>query len=112
VFIVELTTRDGRVSEQYETYEEARRRVEQFAADRLVGLAFIFQQLPDGSERLVREDGKTLQFHRGPVEEARDCSDDPLPLAEDTFGLAGPDGKLRIVEPHPPEDGWEDLPLA
>jgi hypothetical protein len=111
-FIVELTTRQGRVSERYETYADARRRVEQFPADSLVGLAFIFQELPDGSARLVREDGKPLQFHRGLVEEARECPDEPLPLAEDMDGLVGPDGRLRVVDLQPAEDGWEDLPLA
>jgi hypothetical protein len=111
-FIVEFNTRQGRVVERYETYAEALRRVEQFPADSLVGLAFIFQQLPDGSERLVREDGKPLQLHRALVEEAKDCADDPLPLSEDSFGLRGPDGQLRIVEPQPGGDGWEDLPLA
>jgi hypothetical protein len=112
VFIVELTTRDGRVCERYDTYAEARKRVEQFPAASLVGHPCIFAQLPDGSERLVREDGKPLQFHRGPAEEVRGCADDPLPLAEDAAGLVGPDGKLRLVAPHPPEDGWEDLPLV
>jgi hypothetical protein len=113
MFIVELTTRDGRVSERYETYEEARRRVDQFDADRLIGLAFIFQELPDGSERLVREDGKALQFHRKLVEESKESSaDEPLPLMEDTLGLTGPDGKLRVVEPKSFGDDWEDLPLA
>lgn len=111
-YIVELTTRQGRVCERYETYAEARRRVEQFPADSLVGLPLIFQELPDGSERLVREDGKTLQFHRRSVEETMDCSDEPVPLVEEASGLLGPDGKLRFVEPQPPDDGWEDLPLA
>jgi hypothetical protein len=113
MFIVELTTRDGRVSERYETYEEARRRVDQFDSGRLIGLAFIFQELPDGSERLVREDGTALQFHRKLVEESKESStDEPLPLMEDTLGLSGPDGRLRVVEPDRGGDGWEDLPLA
>jgi hypothetical protein len=106
VFIVELTTRDGRVCERYETYDEARKRVEQFAADSLVGLAFIFEELADGSERLLREDGKPLQFHRRLVEEVRDCSDDSLPLAEEIDGSSGPEGKIRIVERRP-EDEWD-----
>jgi hypothetical protein len=111
VFLVELATRDGRVSERYATYAEARRRVEQFPADRLVGLPLIFQELPDGSERLVREDGKPLQFHRRFAED-EGCPGDPLPLSEDASGLVGPDGKLRLVEPRPPDDDWGDLPLA
>ncbi|HXG12865.1 MAG TPA: hypothetical protein VNK04_24115 [Gemmataceae bacterium] len=110
-FIVELTTRQGRVSERYPTYAEARRRVDQFPADSLVGPALIFQELPDGSERLVREDGKPLQVHRRLVEEAKNCSeDDPLPLTEDTEGRFGSGGELRFVELRRSEDGWEELP--
>jgi hypothetical protein len=112
VFIVELTTRQGRVSERYETYAEARRRVEQFPADSLVGLAMIFQELPDGSERLAREDGKPLQFHRRLVEEAKDCSDEPLPLVEDVDGFLGPEGKIRFLEPQFTGDAWNDLPVG
>ena len=105
MFIVELTTREGRVCESYETYAEARRRVEQFPQDALVGLPFIFEQLADGSERLVREDGKPLQFHRTIIEESRECSDDPLPVAENV----PPDAKIRFDDP--PADDWQDLPM-
>jgi hypothetical protein len=112
MFIVKLTTHQGPVTEQYEDYAEARRRVEQFPADSLVGLAYIFQQLPDGSERVVRDDGKPLQFHRCLVEGSADCSDEPIPLLEDASGLLGPDGKLRFEELKPPGDDWDDLPLA
>ncbi len=99
------------MSERYETYAEARQRVEQFPADSLVGLAFIFQELPDGSERLVREDGKPLQFHRRLVEEAKDCSDEPLPLVEGALRLLASGGKPRFVEPQPTGDDWDDLPF-
>jgi hypothetical protein len=113
VFIVEMNTREGRVTERYETYEEARRRVDQFSADSLVGVPFIFQELADGSERLVREDGKPLQFHRRLVEDEGSIEEAPLPLSEEPSGLVGPDGKLRLVTPHPPEDDSDDpLPLA
>jgi hypothetical protein len=81
-FLIDLTTRRGRICERYETYGEARRRVDQFPASSLVGLAMIFQELPDGSARLVRDDGKPLQFHRLLVEEAKDCTGQPLPLIE------------------------------
>lgn len=111
-FIVELTSREGRVCERYETFEEAQRRVEHFPPESLMGPAFIFQELPDGSQRLLREDGKPLQFHREPVDELHDCSGDPMPLAEDSSDLVGPDGKLKIVEMRPPEDDWDDEPLA
>src|SRR5438477_650754 len=82
-FILDLTTRDGRVCERFETYAEARRRLEQFPAENLIGLAFIFEEFADGSERVILQDGKPLQLHRGPVEEAREIVDEPLPLAED-----------------------------
>src|SRR5262249_60333714 len=111
-FIGELRTRAGGGCERSDSYAEARRRREQFPAESLVGLPCIFAKLPDGSERLVREDGKPLQLHRGPAEQARDCADEPLPLAEDASGLVGPDGKLRFVDPRPPEAGWQDLPLV
>jgi hypothetical protein len=100
-FIVELTTLQGRVSERYGTYDEARKRVEQFPADSLVGLPFIFQELSDGSERAVREDGKPLQFHRQLVEDSSAAPDEPLPLVEDD--PLGPDAKIRFVEPEEPE---------
>jgi hypothetical protein len=112
VFLVELSTRQGRVSERYETYAEALRRVELFPAESLVGPAYIFEELPDGSERLVREDGKPLQFHRLPTEEAREAPEEPLPLADGDSGLVGPDGQLRIVERQPPEDDDEPIPLV
>jgi hypothetical protein len=44
------------------------------------------------------------------VEEAREITDDPLPLAEDDPN-AGAEGNIRFVEPPPP--GWgDDLPLS
>ena len=116
MFIVEMHTREGRVTERYETYEEARRRVDQFPADSLIGAPFIFQELADGSERLVREDGKPLQFHRRLVEDEGGAAEAPLPLSDEPSGLVGPDGKLRLVAPHPPQDDEDDsdppLPLA
>lgn len=110
-FLVDLTTRAGRVCERYETYEEARKRVDQFPPDSIVGLAYIFQELADGSERLVRDDGKALQYHRRVVEESKECPDEPLPLTEESLPV--PEGRPRIVELRPPDDGWDDdLPLV
>ena len=88
MFIVELTTTDGRVCESFPTYEEARRRVESFRAESLVGLPLIFEEFPDGSQRLVREDGKALQWHRLP-DDAPPGPDEPLPLADESSGLLG-----------------------
>jgi hypothetical protein len=81
VFIVEMITKDGNLCEAYETFAEASRRVKLFPAESLVGVPFIFQELPDGSQRLVREDGKPLQIHRLP-EDLPPGPDEPLPLSE------------------------------
>ena len=108
-FILDLTTSDGRDCERFESYAAARRRLEQFNAESMVGLAFIFEEFADGSERVVLEDGRPLQLHRSPVEEAREITDEPLPLAEDDPS-AGAEANIRVVEPPP---GWgDDLPLA
>jgi hypothetical protein len=94
VFIVEITTTTGKVCESFATYEEARRRVDLFPAESLVGIPFIFQELPDGSQRLVREDGKPLQWHRLP-DDRPPGPDEPLPLAEDGLpGLTSAEGKI------------------
>ena len=88
MFIVELTTTTGTVCESYATYEAARRRVELYPAASLVGLPLIFEELPDGSQRLVREDGKPLQWHRLP-DDRPPGPDDPLPLCDESSGLLG-----------------------
>jgi hypothetical protein len=86
LFIVELTTTTGKVCEAFATYDEAVRRVEALPAECLVGMPLVFEELVDTSQRLVREDGKPLQWHRLP--EAQDLPpgpDEPLPLDD---GLA------------------------
>jgi hypothetical protein len=109
VYIVELTTTAGPVCERFATYEEARRRVEWFPAEALLGIPFIFEELPDGSQRLVREDGKPLQWHRLP-EDPLPAPDEPLPLCEDPAGILG---ERRPERPPEPEEGeWgDDVPL-
>jgi hypothetical protein len=111
-FIVELTTREGRVAERYETFAEAQRRIDHFPQKSLVGLAFIFEELADGSQRLLRQDGKPLQFHRESTEDVREAAGDPLPLTDDTSSVVGPDGKLRIVSMKPPEEDLDEPPLT
>ena len=111
VFIVELHTRDGQVCEIYPTYEAARSRVDQFPLDAIVSLPLIFQELADGSQRLVRDDGKPLQWHRlvdeGPAE-----SDEPVALADESSGLLG-EGRWQVLDaPSPQDDGAMDDPLA
>ena len=110
MFIVELTTTAGTVCESYATYAAARRRVELFPSESLVGLPLIFEELPDGSQRLVREDGKPLQWHRLP-EDAPPGPDEPLPLADESSGLLG-DGRWVPIERPPEQDEWDDEPLG
>jgi|SRR6516225_5072005 hypothetical protein len=87
MFIVEIITRSGKVCERFRSYEQARSRIMQLPADQIIGIPFIFAELPDGSQRLVREDGKPLQWHRLPEEADREEADKqvderPLPLVE------------------------------
>lgn len=110
MFIVELTTTTGRVSERFETCEEAQRRVDGFPAGSLIGMAFIYHELPDGSQRLVRADGKPLQWHRLVTDLAPE--DDVVPLSEGSLDLFDAEGRpravVRFVSQAEPE---ESLPL-
>ncbi len=100
MYIVELMTTTGRVCELYATYEEAKRRVESIPFETLVGMPLIFEELADGSQRLVREDGKPLQWHRN-EEEARDGADEPVALADESSGLLGEGRWVPIERPGP-----------
>lgn len=100
MFIVEMRTRSGTVCEPYETLEEARRRVEQFPPGSLATLPLIFEALPDGSERLVRDDGKPLQWHRPPGD-GTPVPEEPLPVSEPL-----PDASIQHL---PPPADWSDL---
>jgi hypothetical protein len=72
--------------------------VEIFPADRLVGLPLIFEELADGSQRLVREDGKPLQWHR--IEEDTPAGpDEPVPLCD-----ASPLDHVRPAAPATPPE--------
>jgi hypothetical protein len=110
VYVLALTTTTGRVCERFATYDEARRRVEQFPAEGLVGIPFIFEELADGSQRLVREDGKPLQWHRL-VEDARPGPDEPLPLADESSGLLGEGRWVLREQPTPQADARDEEPL-
>ena len=110
MFIVVLTTKDGKVCESHPTYEEARKRVDGYPAEGLTGLPLIFQELPDGSQRLVREDGKPLQWHRVPEEEDRPSGpEEVLPLTDEPMDLGRP-----FVRTQPPDfdDEGPRLPLV
>jgi hypothetical protein len=112
VFIIELTTTTGKVCESYPTYEEARRRVESLPAECLVGLPLLFEELVDTSQRLVREDGKPLQWHRVP--EAQDLPpgpDEPLPLDEGLAERFAEGCKVERFGPEEDDDGEAPLPL-
>ncbi len=80
-FIVDVMTKEGRICERYRSYARARRRIDALPDDTIVGLPMIFQILPDGSQRLVREDGKPLQWHRY-SDDGSVVTDEPLPLSE------------------------------
>jgi hypothetical protein len=104
VYIVEVLTRAGKICEKFPSYELARRRVMRLREEDLAGIPFIFQELPDGSQRLVREDGKPLQWHRLPDHEDRLEDDAPLPLADSDGSLLD---RMKIIERREnPEDGW------
>jgi hypothetical protein len=111
-FIVELWTTTGRVCESFATYEEAKHRVDHFPAEALVGLPLIFEELPDDSQRLVREDGKPLQWHRNVDDRPGPGEEDALPLADESSGLLG-EGRWQLVDhPRPQDSDWgEDLPV-
>jgi hypothetical protein len=110
VFIVEMTTAAGRLCESYATYEEARHRVEQFSADSLVGIPLIFQELADGSQRLVREDGKPLQWHRLPEDVPPRGPDEPVPLCDDSSDLLGEGKWVLLPQPEPQDEPSDDGP--
>jgi hypothetical protein len=107
VFIVEAMTRTGPLCESFATYEEAKRRLEAFPAEALIGMPLLFEELADGSQRLVREDGKPLQWHRLP-EDAPPGPDEPLPLADESSGLLD-EGKWKLLpRPGPQDDEWPE----
>jgi hypothetical protein len=116
-YIVEVTTADGPISERYDTYAEAVARVEALPADFLRGIPFIFKELPDGSQRLVRNDDKPIQWHRLEHEQDIPLGDDAIPLGDENdlpeaAGYVGPRIKpiTRPVEDDP--DDEPPLPLA
>ena len=71
--------------------------MEQFPAEALVGIPLIFEELADGSQRLVREDGKPLQWHRLPGEQDTEGPDEPVPLSEGLPELGGQPGTIRVI---------------
>jgi hypothetical protein len=82
MYLVEITTKTGKICERFRSYARAKRRMEQVPQEDLIGIPCIYQELPDGSQRLVREDGKPLQWHR--LDENVTFLDEPLPLVDPT----------------------------
>ncbi|HEX4613345.1 MAG TPA: hypothetical protein VH092_34490 [Urbifossiella sp.] len=113
-YIVEVTTTAGPISERYDTYEEAVARVDALPAELLTGIPFIFHELTDGSQRLVRNDGKPLQWHRLEHEQDIPLGDEAIPLGDEndlpeTAGYVGP--RIKPVTRPPADDTDDDDPL-
>lgn len=114
-YIVEAVTTAGVITERYATYEEAKARLDGIPAETLLGMPFIFRELPDDSTRLVREDGKPLQWHRLEGRDRDSAGDEPLQLTDElppeAAGHTGP--LIRAIEPRRDEEDEEPpLPLA
>ena len=75
----------------------------------MVGLALIFAELPDGSQRLLREDGKPLQWHRLPQDGDTLSADEPLPLSEGS--ILGDRQWVPVERSQPQEDAFDEPPL-
>ena len=86
VFLVEAVTVQGRVSETFSTLADALRRADAISASERIMGPLVYQELADGSQRIVRDDGKPLQAHRHamplPEEEALPLAQEDLPLGE------------------------------
>ena len=108
VYILELTTTTGQVCESYSTYADARRRADLYPGESLIGLPLIFEELPDGSQRLVREDGKPLQWHRLPEDAPPISPDETLPLCDESSDLLGEGRWVLMDRPQPQDDEWDD----
>jgi hypothetical protein len=103
MFLLEVVTRSGRISEAFPTYDAALARLNALSDEELLSMPLIFQELPDGSQRIVRADGKPLQAHRPTL--AADPSEDSLPLAEEEIPL----GEVRaIYTPQEDSSEWVD----
>jgi hypothetical protein len=106
VYILEAVTQSGKVCETHATYESAMQRIDQLAVEGFVEMPLLFKELADGSQRLVRLDGKPLQWHRLPDD--RPEVDAPIPLSEEVLNLPPP------VEISPPPElpellDWEEI---
>jgi hypothetical protein len=97
-YLVMASTKEGNLCEQYDTYEAALARIETLPAEILLSMPLLFRELPDGSQRLVRQDGKPLQAHRL-VWDDDEMTEERVPLSEEI-----PLGELRFVHSEQEED--------
>lgn len=88
-YILEAVTRSGKVCETHPSYDAAVQRIEQLAAEGLAEMPLLFKELADGSQRLVRLDGKPLQWHRLP-DDRPTTVDDAIPLTDVVLNLPPP----------------------
>ncbi len=103
-YIIEVTTTQGKLCERFRSYARAKRRIDALPADTIIGVPLIFRILADGSQRLVREDGKPLQWHRL-AEDGSVITDEPLPLSDVTDD---PDWNGPRIRPISREPAWPD----
>jgi hypothetical protein len=103
-FILEVMTTTGKICERFRSYARAQRRIDALPPESVIGMPLIFQILPDGSQRVVREDGKPLQWHRF-ADDGTVVTDEPLPLSEpeDDPDWKGP--RIRPIE-RAPDPEW------
>jgi hypothetical protein len=93
-YILEAVTQSGKICETHPTYESAVQRIEQLAGEGFVEMPLLFKELADGSQRLVRMDGKPLQWHRLPDDQP--IMEDAIPLSEEVLNLPPP---VEITQP-------------
>src|SRR5262245_5547519 len=107
-YIIVVATTQGPITERHPSYEQALRRINALPSEILLSAPLLFKELPDGSQRLVRTDGKPLQVHRLPDDEPP-AGGEVLPLAQEDL--------LGELKPHrEPSPDWdldeEPLPLG
>lgn len=81
MFILEAITIDGPLCETFDSFDKAQQRLNSLPESYFRTMPLIFQELPDGSQRIIREDRKPLQWHRLPEDRPPEV-DNPIPLAE------------------------------
>lgn len=111
IYIVEMTTRTGKISDRFATVHEARRFIDSIPLEALTGMPFLWCELPDGSQRIIRDDGKPLQAHR--LEDDKLLhSDEIIPLADELPEALASPNRFRVIELRRNEiDEMESIPF-